>query len=496
MDEKLLNLDYRQRIIEQINGQENIERKSQSKMDCDVYSGNIEPYVLEKFNNKYKPETVAEIPIVSTINISEKVVNSTASIYKDAPERSFLEVSEQQEESLEKVYQDLWFDTKMLSANRYFKLQKQTHVMVLPKNGKLHARVIKQHQLDVIPNDIDPEIGEVYILTGFDDMRNSEKETQSNGTNEEIADQDDYRETLTRHVVWSKDYHFVMDGRGNILTEDVINPIGAIPIVEIAEDKDLVYFLEHVNNDTKFTVEYNEALSNQSLVVMMQGFSQAVMMAPEELMPSSITVGPTKILKIITNSNIEGETDFKFVNPNSDLDGVRAHTESLLSQYLSSKGLDANAITGSAQASGHSSGVSKLLAMVERFEASKSDLARFEQAEKAIFDIIVKWLNVAGDFLEDKYTAGQIPEDAALGIVYKEPQAIMSKAEALDIIERKLEIGLISLTEAVAKDRNISDTEAEDVLKNIQVEITEEGVEDDSEQTEIQGVGSLPEVQP
>lgn len=487
MEEKLLELDYRKGIIAHINGQENLERKSASLEDTDVYSGNIYPYVLKRFQDIYKAETVNEIPIVSTINVAEKVINSTASIYKDAPERNFHETSDEQNETLDEVYNDMWFDTKMLSANRYFKLQKQTHVMVLPKAGRLQARVIKQHQLDVIPFSNDPEAGEVYILTGFDKSLSTLKSDQGNGTNEEIADQDDYKAMTTRHVVWSKNYHFVMDGKGNILGEDIDNPIGLIPIVEIAEDKDMEYFIQFVNNDTKFTIEYCESLSNQSLVVKMQGFSQAVFMAPEELMPSSTTIGPTKILKIITNANIEGEVDFKFVNPNSDLAGVQSHTESLLSQYLSSKGLDANAITGNATSNAQASGVSKLLAMVERFEASKDDLARFEQAEKNLFAVIKEWLNKAQEVLDEKYTIATLSESAGVSVLYAEPQAIMSEIETLDVIERKLELGLISTVEAIAKDRNITDEQAQEVLDGIEeTQVLKEG-----SQSEVQSQESI-----
>tara|TARA_R110002153_G_scaffold176742_1_gene329982 strand:+ start:1417 stop:2868 length:1452 start_codon:yes stop_codon:yes gene_type:complete len=477
MEEKLEQTEYRQGIISYINGQENIDRKSKSLEDTQVYSGDIYPYVLKKFKDVYKAETVNEIPIVSTINVSEKVINSAASIYKDAPERNFHEVSGEQAETLDAVYNDMWFDTKMLSANRYFKLQKQTHVIVLPKAEKLQARILKQHQLDVIPFSNDPEAGEVYILTGFDKSLSTLRTEAGNGIDEPIADEDDYKASITRHVVWSKNYHFVMDGRGAIISgEDVANPIGMIPIVEISEDKDMEYFIQFVNNDTKFTVEYNEALSNQALVVKMQGFSQAVMMAPEGLMPSSVTVGPNKILKIITDGNLEGEVDFKFVNPGSDLAGVQSHTESLLSQYLSSKGLDANAITGNASNSaGHASGVSKLLAMVERFEASKDDLARFEQAEKNLFKVVRAWLNDAQEVLDEKYTIGNLSDNSSLSVQYKEPTAVMSEVETLDVIERKLDMGLISRVEAIAKDRNITVEQAEEVANGIEeTEVLEE----------------------
>ncbi len=182
MEEKLLDIEYRQALIAQItNSTENQDRKDQSEADYDVYSGNIEPYVLKKLNKSFSPDTVSSFPLVSTINIAEKVVNSQASIYTNAPERKFHDVEDRGREALEEVYKDMWIDSKMLTANRFFKLQKQTHVMVIPKNGKLQARVIKNHQLDVVPNSKDPEKGEIYILSGYDKIRSRTKAQQSDG---------------------------------------------------------------------------------------------------------------------------------------------------------------------------------------------------------------------------------------------------------------------------------------------------------------------------
>ena len=474
MEEKLLEKETRQALIQYINAQENLDRKSQSLRDTEVYNGNIEPYVYQRLQDRgHSNETLKQTPIVSTINTCKRVIDQSASVYKEAPERSFLGVSEDQSEGLHHIYENMWFDSKMQTANRYFKLQQQTHVIVLPKMGKLTARVLKQHQLDVVPNKENPEIGDVYILTGFDKslstLREETPENGGDGLNSPIADQDDYKKTITRHVVWSNSYHFVMNGHGDILTEDIDNPIGMIPIFEISDDKDLVYFIQNESVDSKFCVEYNEALSSQNMVVQMQGFSQAVMFSPKELMPESVTIGPTKLLKVITNSDVQGETDFRFVTPSADLDGVRAHTESLLAQYLSSKGINPSSVTGNASAQTATSGIEKLLSMVEKFEASKQDFARFEQAEKEAFEIIKAWLNNTKntDTLDKEYQMN-VPENAEVNVKYAEPTAILSELEKLDIAERKIELGVWDLAKAVSFLEGVDESQVEEMLDGVQ----------------------------
>lgn len=484
MDEKLLDLQTRQAIIQYINAQENVERKSQSLRDCEVYNGNIEPYVYERMCDRgYSASTLQQTPIVSTINTCKRVIDQCSGVYKEDNERKFLDVTDDQAETLNNIYEDMWFNSKMQTANRYFKLQQQTHVIILPKNGKLTARVLKQHQLDVIPNKENPEIGDVYILTGFDKslstLRTHDSENGGDGMNSPIADQDDYKKTITRHVVWSENYHFVMNGKGEILSEEIENPIGRIPIFEISEDKDLTYFIQNESVDSRFCVQYNEALSNQNMVVLMQGFSQAVMLAPEELMPESVTIGPTKLLKIITNGDLEGDTDFKFVTPNADLDGVRAHTESLLAQYLSSKGVSPASIAGKAQAQTATSGIEKLLSMVEKFEASKQDFTRFEQAEKEAFSIIKSWLNNTNntDTLLPEYQV-TLSEDASVNVKFAEPTAILSELEKLDIAERKIDLGVWDIARAVQYLEGVDEDQVEEVLDGLQqAETNERGSE-------------------
>ena len=160
---------------------------------------------------------------------------------------------------------------------------------------------------------------------------------------------------------------------------------------------------------------------------------------------------------------------------------MRAHTESLLSQFLSSKGLSPASITGSPSAGvSYTSGLDRLLALMERFEASKDDVARFEQAEGMLFKVITSWLSElqGTDQLDDKYKAGTFSENASVSVIYATPQAVVSEAEELDLIERKLELGLITLEEAIAKDRNLTPEEAKEISNELgQTKIDKEGSE-------------------
>jgi hypothetical protein len=110
--------------------------------------------------------------------------------------------------------------------------------MLVPKNGKLELRVLKKHQVDVIPRDDNPEMAEAYIVSSFEkdlsfyqaytpETSNNEPFSNSmrgDGINQRIADQDDYRRKM-RFLVWTEDMNFVMDGNGKIIGEALLTSL-------------------------------------------------------------------------------------------------------------------------------------------------------------------------------------------------------------------------------------------------------------------------------
>ena len=470
---QLEDISYRQSIIAEIKSSENDDRMAISQKACDVYDGNIKSYIEDHLNSRFSDNTVSQMAIVSSINVTKKVVDIKGSIYKEAPERVFSDVSDSQNEALNSAYIDMSFNAKMLRSNRLYELQNHNHVMILPKKGKLSARCLKDHQLNVVPSDIDQEVGEIYILSSFDKSAVHE----SNGINEEIADQDDWMTESERYIVWSPSYHFVMNGKGVILTEDILNPIAPIiPIVEVSDDKDFEYWMNQNESLSTFTIEYNALLSSLGFQVDLQGHAQAVLSGPAQSMPnpSQITVGISKIL-ILPIEQIDGiETKFEYVSPNGDLAGSQLYAESILSMFLSSQGIDPKAISGSSDSSAsYSSGVERLLAMIEKFESSKDTQHIYQSVEENLFKVVTAWMNLGNaSLLDAKYHTQQFNESARVNVKFKRPDAEISDTEKLAVIEKELELELITKTEAIAKYRVLDDKAAEDKMKEIEETLT------------------------
>ena len=463
----------RKQIISEINDHENNERRQESVKQQEVYRDNLLPYVSEYLRSFYSKQSFKELPIVASINLAKRISNQEASIYREPPKRTFTGVSEEQAKFLNEIYEEMMFDSKMLKSNRYYRLQQQSCVSIVPNMGKLKMRVLMNHHYDVIPSADDPTQAEAYILSAFDkSLFQPNLSAKQDEKDQSIGDDDDYRAKLKRYVWWTKDLNFITDDNGTLTSDpdNAINTIGEIPFVDIAADKDFEFWVRQGQSLTDFTIQFNASITDIGQVVRMQGFAQGVMTGSADSMPNNIQVGPMFVLKLPIDPNNPVPADFKFVSPNADIAGSLQYLETLLSNFLSSRGISPRLVTGKSDGDKFSSGIERLLAMVDLFEASKSDIAVYTYAEKKLFKIIKAYLNEYGgtDVLPG-YSIGNIPDDADVEIEFKRPEMIQTESDKLALIEKKMDLGLIDKTDAIMIDRGFKKREdAEEVISKME----------------------------
>jgi hypothetical protein len=215
-------------------------------------------------------------------------------------------------------------------------------------------------------------------------------------TNENIADSDDYKSQLEKYVTWTREVNFIFNGKGEIVSEILPNPIGEIPLIDVSTVKDFEFFVEYCNSIADFNVQFLSGLSDLAQVVKMQGWSVGYLVATENTMPEVLFVGPNMVLKLKVDPNTNHEPKFGYASPNADIEGSMKYLESVLAAFLSSRGLDASTISTQLSSTKFSSGIERLLAMIEQFEASKEDFDLFRSVESQFFNLFKKeFLNVS-----------------------------------------------------------------------------------------------------
>lgn len=462
----LLNANDRKTFIQMVKQQENIDRKNKSFKEYEVLNDRLKKYVKEYLLEQFSSQTVLDMPLVSSVNLLKRVCNKQATIYKESPEREYSNLQDGQEEELEKLYEALQVDSYLMKSNLFFKAQQQSFLQVIPKGNKLNLKVILPHQLDVIPDPENPNEAIAYVMNTFD----RQQVLDSNHENEQIADQDDYMSQMARYIAWTKDWNFVFDGSGNIVGEILPNPLGDLSMfIDVSSCKDSEFFVRSGDSLLDFTIQYNGALSDLGNVLKMQGYSIAYLIAEQSLIPSQLRVGPNLLLKLPVNPDAPNaiRPEFGFASPNADIAGGIQYIETLLSNFLSSMGLSPKLVSGKGESEKFTSGLDRLLSMLDQFETSKQDYIIYENVEMKIYELIKRWSALQGT---DKFLSFVIPENSEISIKYARPEMVQSEQEKLAIIEKKLELGLMSEIEAIEMDRNVDSEKAQEIYAEINIE--------------------------
>jgi hypothetical protein len=481
--------ENRLELINNINSENNKARKQVSFKSSEIQGGRIEQYVLEKLLGQFNPDSVREMPIVSTINVQKSIVKAKSSIYKKSPERLFEGLNENQELAIKRIYDDMKLDQKLNTMNKNYNYQDQSIGMIVPKNGKLICRILKMHQVDVIPSMDDPETAQAYVISAFDrtdyefrDNQYADKQTATgyvgrsvrstaNPDNDlEIAEKYQYQKYVEKYIIWTNEFNFMMNGLGEVISdqEDISNPIGFMPFFEVSCEKDFEYFVRSSNTLSNFTVEFNSFLSDLQNAAKMSAYAVAILKAPAEMQPDMQVIGASMLLKLNTDDP-DKEVDFSFASPSASISEISDSIDRLLNYFITSEGLNKNVVNSSGDADKAMSGIDRFLMMLQKVEAHADDYKMFEDVEVDIYRIIMAWIQALNttDQLNDKYKM-VVPSELEMAVNYHMPQMIQTDSEKIDIVEKKIEAGLISRIDAMKQIHNIDDVEKiEQMIKDI-----------------------------
>jgi hypothetical protein len=503
MEEKLLDISYRKQIIKEIKADENTQRKVVSYKKQNMQEDNFFQYVQEYLESKLDPLTVKEMSIFANVNLQRRISKSEASLYKKEPIRRFMAGNKEVPE-FSSIYSDMDINTVLRMANEAYKYEGQCAIQIYPYEDKLKCRVLLPHHFDVIADEKNPERPVAYIISNFDNTSRdkidravrrtgfSQGDKYRDSINQEIADYDDQNLKNERYYVWSKSFNFVMNGKGEILdkeTESVVieafedndvnimSPLAetqCLPFVDVSSGKNFEFWIRGFDSLFDATVMYNVILTSEFQTVEMQGHAQPYYKGDAEHMPENIRIGVDKMIFIPQNPNNPVNSEFGFANPGSDLSGIRQFRESFLAAFLSSRGLDTSIVSGNPTTNTASSGVEKLLQMVEKFEASQEDISLFRHVEEEIAEIIACYISSFRGLrvddslmLKDIYQLTVMPEDLAVNVEFAKPEMIKTEMEMLEVAAKEIELGLTSRVHVLMKLKNMTKEEAEKHIQEV-----------------------------
>ena len=471
------------RIISEIRGSENTDRKVQAWEAYQIASGNVLPYVLREVTARL-PQSVKSMTI-SDIAVSGKVTNKIARAYKEGPIRKLQ--NDEQTKSLNELYDDMGANRSFTQYDTIRTLHRYALMWVnhYPETG-LVLQALNPFEFDVL-RDSDTGILKMVILQYPDStITNQTPERvdrpRSDSVNQAISNfQDDSAASTRTYVFWTKDQHVIVRAKfsnsgkvkGDPISIDYvpiesnpfnINPLGVLPFVYSDVGGNQTDF-PIINPITSQTVTYNVMKSDVLSAATLQGYGIRTISGTAEILANTQVMheGLTTYSSLVQPDEPGApETKLDFINPGPDLQGQMEVYNSYLREVLSQAGIEGTTGMRDGSQEGFNSGFERVIANADTQEIIQSNQNDYAQVEKDVFDIIKVWEDVV--LKEIKFSA-----DSELEIHYPRPQVLISDAETLSNIEKRLDMGLIDKAEALMLlNPNLTREQAEDKADEIE----------------------------
>lgn len=483
-EEELLNLDVRKKIIEDILGSENENRKLAELRKHEVYRDRVKKWVLQSLANEgFKPTTLAQMKNRSAnISICRRIVNKLAQTYVGGVERTTLD--EQSQKSIELLADELDVNTALKKSDRYRQLFKNTCIQIVPKKCPIYMedgseeekwsialKVLAPWEYDVIQSVYNPESAMAFVLTDFPERnqfvynsiqgsqgyRTSELDLRSGDQREQtIADSPDDQGVEKRHFIfWSNKFHFTCDIGGNIVlmkdNTQNLNPINLLPFIDIHMDQDGDYWAQGGDDLIDGSILLNKEVTDLNFVTFHQGFGQLVISGKD--LPKNIQGGPNNAMVFdVKEGDPTPQVFYAVSNPPVQqwLDKIKSQ----LAMLLSTNDLSPKLVAASLDASNVESGISKLIENSE-VTASHQDVQQiYQDAEPLLWEVVRRWHKIYSEdgLLIDELQAIPTFEDSNVKVKFVQLKPIISEKEKLEALKLRKDMGLNTLVELIKMD--------------------------------------------
>lgn len=513
---ELLDPAVRAQIIEEIEEQEEQQRRDQAYMRHQCYRDQTKRFVIETLLNQFEQTTVNQMEYaISNISLVKKVIDKLARVYANGADRTVGE-DEELTEQVQSLGKYLNVDTQMKLVNRLLKLQRNTTLYIKPcpyeKNGQLYYGVklepMSPHLYSVVEDYYDRTRPMAYILSNYEQRvkyrvslePSKEGRTYRTPQPNPIGDRKDQAIADTpedqgaqgdkkkkQYVFWSNSYHFTCEPGGVIIDkstgnpilnpteDDIRNPIEELPFKDFGIDRDGTFWSYGGDDLMDGAILINALISNLNHIAVTQGYGQMVMTG--ENLPNNVLVGPDKVIKL--EHTVDDPTpSVQFLSANAPLSQLQAMVEMYVALLLTTNNLSTTGISMQLQGTAAlSSGVALMIDKAESQEDVRDQRQIFMDCEPDIFRKVNKWIEAINEDPEKQIDPAleglQLPEgfEEELQISFPNQTPIMAEGEHLDNLKKRKDLGISTMIDLIKKDQpGITDEEAEEKLRSIMEE--------------------------
>lgn len=500
----VLKLEFRQKVIKEIQAAENVDRKRDSLKRYEIYKDKIKKYVVEALATEgLKPSTIAQMSNrAANIAICRKVINKLARTYSGGVSRETSGNSQGQKAQVDDLARLLCFDEKMRKGDRYRELQKNMLFQIVPEGVgdpesgepmlyKLSMRTLLPWHYDVIEDSRDREIARCVILS--DQLKGNRSESYAtenaagihsnrplalvdgNGQDEIIADTPVDAGNARVFVWWTSNYHFSTDEAGRILPSgdnpDHVNPIGMLPFVNNAEDQDGQFWAQGGDDLIDGTVLVNKLITDMNFIAYNQGWGQMVISGKN--LKNKFEIGPNNAI-ILEHEAEDPEPKVYNVSASPPLDQWMHMIEQYVALLLTTNNLSPANVSMKLDANNFPSGIGLLIEMSEATDDVSDKQKAYKDIERDIWEIVKRWQNLlldAGELTPEFAEIGAMPADLEVNIKFNDLKPVITEKEKLETLKMRKDLGINEMVDLIMIDNpGLTREEAEKKLLKIMEE--------------------------
>jgi hypothetical protein len=494
---QILDEGFRAKVIQEIEQSENKSRKYDAYKRYQCYKDMTNHYVMSLLMRQFEKSTVEEMRYaLSNISIVRKVIDKLARVYSNGVTRE-ISGDETATKKLKEIEKKFNLNDKLKTTNRFLKLHKNTAVFVKPypiaEDPSKYAvclEILQPYLYDVcesIYNRTQPVVfiqsDYVHPSTDLADLDVNSLKISGNSVDETIANvpNDKGSSFDKNYTFWSKNYHFVTNAQGKIISKDnAANPLKNVNHINFAIDQDGNFWAAGGNDLIDGAVLINAVITHTTHVGVNQGYGQFYMIG--ENLPRTVKVGVNKAIIMEYKKDEQAEPKAGFLTASPQLDALRSLIEMYIALYLTTNNLSTSGVsTQLGSGTSAASGIALILDKAESLEDVQDQRQIFIDNEVKIISAINDTLKAYGPNLADEYKNLILPDGFEPNYVVKFNDAtpIMSESEKLANIKLRRELGLDTrLAMIMRDDPSLDEAQAEEkLLKMIEQEIKEKQLE-------------------
>jgi len=442
--------------VERALDSQNRKRIKEDELRFHVYQGQLRDEIIASLRKEFiLPDTVAQMSHrVVPLNITQKIINKLAMVYRQNPLRTPAEENEEDQRLLDLYAGSFGINQKGKWANRYFKLFKHTLWQPFIDRDKVpRLRTLPSHLYTPLSDDpVQPERPTGIIVHHKMDYTDLDS---------------------SRYFYWTDEEFYILNGRGDIMTREMaelnnfegVNPFDKIPFVYIPENDD--GNLIPIPDDDLISMQFviGALLSDLTYASKNQAWSVWTITGVDQ--SQTISLNPTSVVTFPEGASLNA------VKPEVDIEEMLREVEVLVGMLLTTKNLSVGDISGQIQSNRAASGVAMMIDKSETTEDRMDQEAFFVDAEKRLWDLWAHHMlpvHVQRGDLDSEYV-GAFSAMFEPRIVFPDMKPFVGDRELVEIEALKLAQGLTTKRRALQTIfADMGGDEIDDLIAEIEAE--------------------------